>query len=149
MDRILDGLAPLASIRGTAELLLWTILSWVASIAGGYILMFVFYPEPTWYASLLAIASAAIAVALPALPGNVGPYEAAVIFGMTAAGLGGDQFRERAFAYAVLLHITNVITYVTTGWYGLLRENITLGELIRATRQFANRSKNTEAQTTP
>lgn len=150
MDRVLDGLTPLASLRGAASLLLWTALSWTASVVGGYILMYVFFPEPTWYAALLAIVSAAIAVALPALPGNVGPYEAAVIFGMTAAGLGGDQFRERAFAYAILLHITNVATYVTTGWYGLLRENITLGELIRVTRQLANRSKNnTEAQTTP
>ena len=150
MDSILDGLSPLASLRGGFLLLFWTTLSWVASVSAGYLLLYVFFPEPTWYAALLAIASAAIAVALPALPGNVGPYEAAVIFGLTAAGMTGEHFRERAFAYGVLLHIVNVASYVTCGWYGLLRENITLGELIRVTRQLANRNKsNTEAQTTP
>jgi uncharacterized membrane protein YbhN (UPF0104 family) len=146
-DRILDGLQPLASLRGIAGNAFWSILAWASSIVAGYILLFAFYDAPTWSAALLMITLAAIAIALPAVPGSVGPFEAAVILGLQIGGL-IDPARglpqERAFAFAVLLHLLNVGTYALLGYIGLLRERVSLGEVMRAAVQTARRAQNVD-----
>jgi hypothetical protein len=148
-DRVLDGITPMASPRGAASVLVWTAAAWACSVATAYVLLPVFFPEPSWFAALLAVSSAAIAVALPALPGNVGPFEAAIIVGLGIAGYADEGASGRAFAYAVLVHMLNVILWVGCGWYGLLRENITFNEMLTATRQVANRAKSPAAAPQP
>jgi hypothetical protein len=144
-DRVLDGIAPLGSVRGAASVLFWTAVSWGISVATAYVLLPVFFDEASWLAALLAISSAAVAVALPALPGNVGPYEAAVIVGLGAAGFAGEGQREEAFAFAVLVHILNVLLWVGCGWYGLIQEKISFRELVSMTRQVASRAQGAAA----
>lgn len=146
-DRVLDGIAPLTSPRGAASVLFWTAASWTCSVTTAYVMMPIFFGEASWFAALLAVSSAAIAVALPALPGNVGPFEAAIIVGLGIAGYADEGAGGRAFAYAVLVHILNVVLWVGCGWYGLLRENITFKEMLTATRQFASRAKSPDATT--
>lgn len=147
-DHILDGIAPLGSIRGFSTALLWTALAWACSVIAGFFLMYAYYDTPTWSAALLMIASASIAVALPAVPGNVGPFEAATVAGLTIAGLVDKTTnpQERATAFAVLLHATVVITYTILGLIGLGQEKISLGELIRSAQQRAGKSKEAAAE---
>lgn len=145
MDRILDGIAPLGSVKGGLSIVFWTAVSWFTSVLAGYVLMFAFYAEPNWFATLLIIASASFAVALPAVPGNVGPFEASIILGLAAGGMISDD-RSKAFAFALLIHAINVLAYVTCGYVGLLREKVSLGELLRTTRQVAGRLKQDEGE---
>lgn len=136
-DKVLDGIAPLGSVRGVSNSLLWSVLAWATSIIAGYVMLFAFYDEPNWAAALLMIAAAALAIALPAVPGSVGPFEAAVIVGLQLSGLvdpANGLPQERAFAFAVVLHLVNAACYVILGYIGLLQERVSLGEVFRAAR---------------
>lgn len=138
MDRLLDGIEPLGSIRGMIGAVGWTVVSWFFSILAVYVLFFVFFDHATWLAALLVLAGAALAVALPAMPGNVGPFELAVMAGLAGAGFAQGQ-SERAFAYALLIHVANVLVYIVMGMIGLQAEKITLGELTSAAQQATRR----------
>jgi len=142
LDRLLDGLAPLATRRGAAEILFWTALSWTTSIIAGYVLMLAFYPRADWTAALLFIAIASLAIALPAVPGSVGPFEAAIVAGLAAAGFvpeGDPNAKATALAFAVVLHVANLLTYASLGYIGLLREKISIGQIIESARSVTAR----------
>src|SRR5258708_29350216 len=108
-DRVLEGIAPLASGRTMLGTGGWAAVAWLMSGLSVFLLLFVFYEKPTIQAALLLTAVASLAIAIPAVPGNVGSFEAGVIFGMMAGGMvvaGNPALdQNRAFAYAILLHI--------------------------------------------
>jgi uncharacterized protein (TIRG00374 family) len=148
VDKVLDGIAPLGSARGVSYAVWWSLWSWVASIVAGYVLLFAFYDQPNWAAALLMIAAAALAVALPAVPGSVGPFEAAIIVGLQLSGMvdpANGLPQERAFAFAVVLHLVNAACYVILGYIGLLQERVSLGEVFRAARTAVARKPAPEA----
>lgn len=152
VDRVLDGISPLSSVRGFLGISFWSVVAWATSIIAGYLLLFSFYEQPNWAASLLMIASAAIAIALPAVPGSVGPFEAAIIFGLQLSGLidpANGLPQERAFAFAVVLHIVNVLVYAVLGYLGLLQERISLGEVFRAARDTVSRKSEPVSEPAP
>lgn len=141
-DRILDGVAPLTSPSGAASTLSWTVAAWALSVAAAYVLMPLFYPSGDWSASLLMVAFASLAIAFPAVPGSVGPFELAVVLALRAAGLnplGNAEAESRAVAFAVILHICNVFCYVSTGYLGLVREQVSIGQIIDSARNLARR----------
>ncbi|MCS6871510.1 MAG: lysylphosphatidylglycerol synthase transmembrane domain-containing protein [Anaerolineae bacterium] len=136
-DKVLDGIAPLGSLRGVGYSLWWSVWAWAASIVAGYVLLFAFYDQPNWAAALLMIAAAALAIALPAVPGSVGPFEAAIIVGLQLSGMvdpANGLPQERAFAFAVVLHLVNAACYVLFGYIGLLHERVSLREVFRTAR---------------
>lgn len=156
LDHTLDGIAPLTSPRTAGAVFLWTVLGWIASVVQTYLLLYVFYPQPNWTGTLLSTAVVSLAVAIPAVPGNVGPFEAASVFGLAAGGMAatGDPAQQtRALAFAVLLHLLSIVLFAFLGVIGLSQERISLGEVMRAARQFTSRSKpnniSTEALTEP
>lgn len=149
VDRVLDGIAPLGSVRGIANTLFWTVLAWSASIAEGYVLMPVFYDKPDLNSTLLMIVLASLAVAIPAVPGSVGPFEAAIVSGLAIGGLAGTpELRARALAYAVVLHVINTGMYAFLGWIGLSQEQISLTQIVQSA-QALTRRKRTDAPDTP
>lgn len=142
MDHILDGIEPLGSIGGFSKAVFWTFLGWVGSIVAGFVLMYVYYDRPTWSATLLMIASASIAIAFPVSVAGVGPFEAAIIAGLTISGMVDPSQglpRERAMAFAVLIHGVNTLSYAIWGFFGLSREQISLSEAIQTARRLAGR----------
>ncbi|CAG0956285.1 MAG: flippase-like domain-containing protein [Anaerolinea sp.] len=140
LDHTLDGIAPLSSPRRMGLALFWSALAWASSVVAGFVLLLAFYDDPNWIAALLMIAAASIAVALPAVPGNVGPFEAAVILGLNAGGMiNATHTQEKAFAFAVVIHIVNVGSYAFLGWIGLNYEKVTFGEVIRSARMLVAR----------
>jgi uncharacterized membrane protein YbhN (UPF0104 family) len=86
------------------------------------------------------------------VPGSVGPFEAAVVLGLTAGGMvdpaSPDQ-QTRAVACAVLFHVVTVGSYAFLAMIGLSQERISLGEVLRAARQLASRNQKNEAETAP
>jgi len=147
LDHVLDGIAPLTSLRTAGAVFLWTFVGWVLSLIQTYVLLHVFYDQPRWSGTLLSIAVVSMAVAVPAVPGNVGPFEAAIVFGLTAGGMvaAGDPAQQtRALAFAVLLHVLSVALYAFLGVIGLSQERISLGEVMRSARQLTSRSKSDE-----
>ena len=150
LDHTLDGIAPLTSPRTAGAVFLWTVVGWVTSLIQSYVLMYVFYDQPRLSGVLLATAVVSLAVAVPAVPGNVGPFEAAIVFGLTAGGMvaAGDPSQQtKALAFAVLLHVISVGLYAFLGEIGLSQERISLREVMRAARQLTSRSKTEEIGT--
>ena len=75
-------------------------------------------------------------VAVPAVPGNLGPFEAAVAFGIAGAGLVEQAGDAPSVAFAVLLHVVNLGTYILMGLIGLWYEDVSLGEVTRAAQSL-------------
>ncbi len=139
LDHLLEGIVPLASPRKTLLAVWWTALGWALSVIAGYVLLFVVFDDPTWAASIAMVALASFVVAVPAVPGNLGPFEAAVAFGLAATDLVSAATVAPAVAFALILHVVNLLVYVVLGLVGLWAEDVRLGEVTRAAQTLRRR----------
>lgn len=131
--QFLDGLMPLSRPRQVFLAFLWTALSWAVSTVAGYLLMFAFFEEGSIAATMLYIAAAAFAIALPAVPGNLGTYEASILLALVAMGY---EQSNAAIAFAVMVHAVNVLVHVGTGAIGFLTEGISLSQLSKGVQEM-------------
>ncbi|MBC7870204.1 MAG: flippase-like domain-containing protein [Chitinophagaceae bacterium] len=138
LDHFLDGLLPLTKLRTLMLALLWTAISWGISVGTGYIAMFMFYDKGSWVATCLYIAASSLAVAVPAVPGSVGTFEFAIILALGAVGF-SDQ--NVATAFALTIHMANVIVYAVAGIIGFIQEGVSVGQLSRGVRQITETSE--------
>lgn len=136
LDHFLDGLLPLARPRLLVLALFWTGLSWGFSLVAGYILMFAFFEQASWSATALYIAAAAFVIAVPAVPGNIGTYQWAIMLALSALGY-GEPTAPMIVSFAVVVHAVNLLVYVVMGTLGFLQEGITLGQLTSNVAEFA------------
>jgi uncharacterized membrane protein YbhN (UPF0104 family) len=104
-----------------------TALGWGLSAAAGYCLMFTFYDQASWITTLLYIAAAAFVIAVPAVPGNLGPYELSIILALNATGYGEPS--AKAAAFAVLVHGLNLAVHATTGLLGFIQEGVSMQQI--------------------
>ncbi len=133
-EHFLDGLQPLTQSRALFSALAWTVASWGFSAIAGYILMFTFYTQASWAATLLYIAAAAFAIAVPAVPGNLGPYEGSIYLAISAMGYANPA--GTAVAFAVLVHGLNLAVHASTGVIGFIQEGISLEQLSRGVQEM-------------
>jgi len=136
LDHALDGAQLLASPRRALAAVGWTAAAWATSVMAGYVLLFAIFDKPTWAASAAMIAFASFAIAVPAVPGNLGPFEAAVVFGLASADLVAEPTAAPAVAFALLVHVVNLMTYIGVGLIGLWAQDVSLGELSQAARRL-------------
>ncbi len=134
LDDFLEGLQPLAQTSALFKALLWTAVSWALSVIAGYVLMFAFYEQGDWATTALFIAAASFAIAVPAVPGNVGTYEASILLALGAMGY--DPTSGTALAFAVMVHGVNVGVYTVTGVMGFIQEGVSPWQLSRGVRQM-------------
>ena len=129
LDRILTGLRPLTTWRGLSGAALWTALSWLASVAGSWVLALAFPglpQEPLIRAALtLSIVAASFSIIVPFTLASVGPFEAAAIFALMTAGIS----QELAAAYAVVWHVGTVVIYALWGVIGIMSLGISLEQI--------------------
>lgn len=128
----LDGLLPLARPSAFLLTILWTAISWGFSLASGYVLMYAFYDRPDLAATMLFTAAASFAVAVPAVPGNVGPYEASIVLALGAMGYGEPA--ATAVGFALIVHFVNLAMNGILGALGFFQEGITLAQLSQGVR---------------
>ena len=131
-QQFLDGLKPLTHIGTLLPILLWTVIAWSLSIASGYVLMIAFFGEGNWMATCLFTAAASFAVAVPAVPGNVGPYEASIVLALQAMNLSGTY--ETMVAFAIVIHALNLGMSAVLGVFGFIQEGISLEQLSEGMR---------------
>lgn len=137
LDHTLDGLKPLTHWASLLRVLLWTAISWGFSLASGYVMMLVFYPQGDVVATLLFIAAASFAVALPAIPGNVGPYEGSIIFALGALGYtSSDVGFATATAFAFSVHFINLAVNAVLGVIGFIAEGVSLAQISKGVQQL-------------
>lgn len=136
LEHFLSGLRPLTRPRTLALLLFWTAAAWALSVLSGFVLMRAFFPSGDLGTTALFTAAASFAVALPAVPGNVGPYEASILIALSAMGYGADA--ETALAFAIVVHFLNLGVVAILGVSGFIAEGVSLEQLsqgVRSVRQ--------------
>lgn len=145
LEHFLDGLLLLTDLRLLGKAIGWTGISWGLSVVAGYILMFAFFDSASWVSTCLYIAAASFVIAIPAVPGNIGTYEWAVMLALAATGY-GSVTDPVVISFAVVLHAVNLGVYTLLGGVGLVYEGITLGQLADGV-QAMNRQLETEQGT--
>jgi hypothetical protein len=136
LDHLLDGLQPLSRPASLLAALGWTALAWGFSLLSGGVLMLAFYDQIDLTATLLYIAAASFAVAFPAMPGNIGPYEGAILIALGALGYTqSDAAYATATAFAFTVHFMNLLVNAVLGLIGFFDEGISPGQLSQGLRQ--------------
>lgn len=130
LDHFLDGLLPLARFGSLLNALLWTVISWLLSFISGYMLMLIFYDQGDIVATLLYIAAASFAVAVPATVGNLGPYELSILLVLTALGYTQTpQAEATATVFAFTVHFMNLLVNAVLGVIGFLAEGVSISQV--------------------
>ncbi len=96
--------------------------------------MFAFFEQGSWVATCLYIAAASLVIAIPAVPGSVGPYELSIILALGAVGYG--EPRDTATAFALVVHGLSLGLYAVMGIIGFIQEGISLGQLTQGVREM-------------
>lgn len=136
LGHFLDGLNPLTQPKALALVLMWTAASWVCSLASGYLLMLAFFEQADWTTTFLFTAAASLAVAVPAVPGNLGTYEVSILLALRTTGYGEPAGVATAFAIAV--HAVNLLVNSALGVYGFVQEGVSLERLSQGVREMRN-----------
>lgn len=139
LGQFLDGLTPLTDPKALILTLVWTTISWAFSLASGYVLMLAFFDRADWAATCLFTAAASFAVAVPAVPGNLGTYELSILLALGAAGYGEPA--EAATAFALVVHGLNLAVSAVLGALGFIQEGMSLEQLSQGVRGL-ERSEN-------
>lgn len=121
LDHVLDGLKPLTQIRTLIFVIVWTVISWVASLLTFYFLHLAMGIETNYLLSVvLGIALASLSIALPVSVAALGPFEAAILLTGQLVGMSNIE----AVSLGFLLHGIYVISYTGWGIIGLLAMGI-------------------------
>jgi len=111
------------------------------------VLMYTFYDAPSWAATCLYIAAAALAIAVPATVANVGVYEASIMLALAAFEYG--DIEEIAFAFAVTVHAVNVFVHSVTGIIGFIAEGVTWEQLSSGVQGLSTQEGDSESDDQP
>ncbi len=134
LEHFLDGLTPLTQPLALLRVSALTAASWVCSLLSGYVLMIAFFGHGDWTTTLLFTAAASLAVAVPAVPGNLGTYELSILLALGATGYAEPVAVATAFAIAV--HAVNLLVNSTLGVVGFIREGVSLDQLSQGVREM-------------
>ncbi|MCP4544376.1 MAG: flippase-like domain-containing protein [Chloroflexi bacterium] len=126
LDGLLEGLAPLRSGWRGVALLVWSVITWAFIVAFYWAVLRAFLPQPPALAAPFLVCIAALGMAVPASPGAVGIFQAAIRYGLTEAfGVPVDQAITVAFG----IHIIQYVLGCLLGLIGLGRESLSLSWL--------------------
>ncbi|MFN8447255.1 MAG: lysylphosphatidylglycerol synthase transmembrane domain-containing protein [Anaerolineae bacterium] len=134
MRHFLDGLTPLTQPAALTQVLLLAAASWACSLLSGYVLMIAFFGQGDWATTCLFSAAASLAVAVPAVPGNLGTYEASILLALGAMGYGEPA--ATAVAFAIAVHAVNLLVNSALGVYGFIQEGVSLDQLSQGVREM-------------
>jgi hypothetical protein len=139
LDDLLLGLGVLTRFRDGLILVFLSILVWLPIILGYYVGMQAVNLNPTLVEALLVVCIAALSVAAPSSPGQIGVFEASVTFAIS--GILGMPSAAAA-SFAILYHAVNYIVIGALGVLGIIRTGETFGSVIASTRALVQtRSK--------
>ncbi len=132
LQNFMQGIEPMSNMRVAIGALVWTVLSWLVSLTAGYVLLFMLFDAPTVGATVSFIVLATMSVALPAVPGNLGPFEGAVVGGLWIGDMiasASPPDNAPAVATGVILHALTLVIYVSLGLIGLWIEHASVREV--------------------
>lgn len=136
LDNFLSGLNSLTNLKDSIILLGLSIIVWLPIIFTYYIGMRAFgiQPSPTQVGFLFC--AAALSVAAPSAPGQVGVFHGGVIAAVVALGFNEDS----GAALAIVYHAVNLVTMVAMGFIALSRIGTTFDQVLQSARGFLSKS---------
>jgi uncharacterized membrane protein YbhN (UPF0104 family) len=122
LPRLLEGLSVFKDWKLFVSVVIWMALNWLIGLVIYMMYLRAFIPDAPLLWANFALGVAAIGGTIPSSPGNVGVLEGAIIGALTIFGVDPSI----AFAYAITLHLVQVLFTTVLGIYGLSREGETL-----------------------
>ncbi|MBP1688755.1 MAG: putative rane protein [Deltaproteobacteria bacterium] len=130
VDHFLEGFVQALEILDSPltflQLLGWSLYLWMV-IALIYLcgLLAFQLPVPLIVGSVVVTAVIAIAVSAPSAPGYIGAFQVGCTLSLAIFGVS----KSDAFAYSIILHVTQFVGVVAAGLYSLAREGMTMRQL--------------------
>ncbi|MBI2755497.1 MAG: flippase-like domain-containing protein [Chloroflexi bacterium] len=112
------------------QLLLWTVVTWAASIVGMIAGLEAIDARASFAAAIFTIVATSVSQAVPSSPGYVGVFHAAAVAALTFFGID----TATAFGAAVLIHALNYGFMVVLGLIALWVGGYALGDVMGARR---------------
>lgn len=137
LDDLLGGLSSLTRLKDGLILLVLSVLIWVPIIVIYGIGMQAVGIQLTPLQVCFVVCAAALSVALPSSPGQIGVFHAAVITSLVFLG----QDETLATSMAIIYHALNVMTMVIMGLIGLVATGATLGQVVQTAQRFVQRNR--------
>ena len=141
MNELLDGLGSLTRLKDSLILILLSILVWLPIIFAYQIGIRAVGGQVSLLAASFVVCAAALSIAIPSSPGQIGVFH----LGVTAAMLALGQSESVGAGFAVVYHALNLITMIILGLIGLTRVGTTFRNVIDTTQRFMRRSRKAEA----
>ena len=132
MDEVLDGLRPLTQRHRAVHALVWTVISWAASLATVYTLERALSIDSSMLilGMLLSVSLASFSIGIPVSVASIGPFEGAV----RVAGATVGMSPLAATTLGFLFHGISVLGYAVFGIIGLIALGVSLGDVLAQAR---------------
>ncbi|MBN2044852.1 MAG: flippase-like domain-containing protein [Anaerolineales bacterium] len=130
IDLLLRGLSVLRRPGRFIAVLGWIGATWGLTLGWNGVVLPDFYPNPGVLELGFIVGIAAVGVAAPSTPGNLGVYEAAIWSAFLALSANPAQ----GLAFALATHGIYILAILVLGVIGLLRTKISLREIYGAAR---------------
>jgi uncharacterized membrane protein YbhN (UPF0104 family) len=140
MNELLDGLGSLTRLKDSFVLILLSILIWIPILFAYQAGIYAVGGQVSLLGASFVVCAAALSIALPSSPGQIGVFH----IGVTAAMLALGQSDGAAAGFAVVYHALNLIGMIILGLIGLTRIGATFRSVIETTQRFTRRRQKEE-----
>ncbi|MDX1413033.1 MAG: lysylphosphatidylglycerol synthase transmembrane domain-containing protein [Candidatus Promineifilaceae bacterium] len=138
VDNFLAGLDSLTRFKDGAILLFLSAVTWIPIIVAYYTTLLAVNIEATPTMAAFVVCAAALSVALPSSPGQIGVFHAGVIAALQVWG----QPEAASASFAFLYHALNATVLITLGIIGIFNTGSTFRQVVESTRAFISRKEN-------
>lgn len=141
MNELLDGLGTLTRLKDSLVLIFFSILLWIPILFAYQWGIRAVGGQVSLLGASFVVCAAALSIALPSSPGQIGVFH----IGVTAAMLALGQSKGASGGFAVVYHALNLISMIILGLIGLASTGATFGSVIETTQRFMRRRQLSEA----
>jgi glycosyltransferase 2 family protein len=119
-EGVLQGIAPLSRPAIAVWLGLWSLATWAINGVAVYLMLLAFNISVTPLAAVVIVVVTNLSMVVPAAPGYVGTFEAAVIAVLVILGIDKDQ----AGSFALFYHVAGLLPVALLGVIAALQQGL-------------------------
>ena len=126
VNKVMDGLSALVHPGQFFLSIFWIGVNWILWVVIYYVTVAQLAPgAPIWWGGFIG-SVLSLGVAIPAAPASVGVYEASVVGAFAILGVSNSA----GLAYAIVLHLVQIVVTTTFGLWGMFRDGRSLSSLL-------------------
>ena len=126
IDKIYDGLGLVFKTEKKIEILSCTILIWLCYFLMTKWLIESCHIELDLFDTYIMLILGPILIAVPALPGGLGTYEAGITYALTFLFF---VSKDIALTYAIVSHTSNYLPYIINGFFYFIRSGVKISSV--------------------